>query len=77
MRSILLGCMLVALAACSTNRPAMSPSSGNGTYSTQQPTYGGSADLSGGWSDPAATGPATQGPAQPGMGVTNRQPPPP
>jgi hypothetical protein len=76
MRSILLGCLLAALAACSTNRPAMSPSNGNGTYSTQQPAYGGNADLNG-WSDPAANGPATHGPAQPGIGVTNQQPFPP
>ncbi|HEY1692501.1 MAG TPA: hypothetical protein VGG39_10080 [Polyangiaceae bacterium] len=77
MRPILLGCVLVALAACGTHRPAVAPSNGNGTYSTQQPAYGGSADLNGGWTDPAANGPATQGPAQPGVGVTNQQPPPP
>lgn len=72
MRTFLTLALLALVACSSTYRPSQSPRAG--TYSTQQPAYGGNADLNG-WTDPAGNGTATQGPAQPG--VTNSQPPPP
>jgi hypothetical protein len=69
-----IGCLVLALAgclaACEEERPAQTPSSH--VYRGQQPAYGSGDPNSSGWSDPAALGSATHGPAQPG--VTNAQP---
>jgi hypothetical protein len=72
MRTLGIGCLLLAFAACGTEPAVRAPSSQSShVYRGQQPAYGGGDP--GGWSDPAAIGTATQGPAQPG--VTSPQPP--